>query len=133
LEKKISKLKLNKNITFVGHRSDIREVMSISKIVFSLSKEPEAFGRVSLESLSIRVPVIGYSHGGVEEQLKKLLPKGLIDVGKVDEVKNLTLEWISKPPEIRKNNFFTLEKMLQNTLSIYKKEIKKRDQKSRIL
>ena len=71
--------------------------------------------------------------GGVEEQLKKLLPKGLIDVGKVDEVKNLTSEWISKPPEMRKNNFFTLGKMLQNTLSIYKKEIKKRDQNSRIL
>tara|TARA_B100001142_G_C14168146_1_gene591127 strand:- start:165 stop:896 length:732 start_codon:yes stop_codon:yes gene_type:complete len=125
LEKKISKLKLNKNITFVGHRSDIREVMSISKIVFSLSKEPEAFGRVSLESLSVRIPVIGYSHGGVEEQLKKLLPKGLIDVGKIDDVKNLASEWISKSPKMKKNNFFTLEKMLQNTLNIYKKEIKR--------
>ncbi|MDB2679744.1 glycosyltransferase [Methylophilaceae bacterium] len=133
LKKKINEFKLNKNITFVGHRSDIREVLSISKIVFSLSKKPEAFGRVSLESLSIKVPVIGYSHGGVEEQLKKLLPKGLIDVGKIDEVKNLTSEWISKPPEMRKNNFFTLGKMLQNTLSIYKKEIKKRDQNSRVL
>jgi glycosyltransferase involved in cell wall biosynthesis len=97
--------------------------MSISKIVFSLSKEPEAFGRVSLESLSIGIPVIGYSHGGVEEQLNILLPKGLIDVGEIHDAKKLVSEWIKQPPKIRKNNFFTLEKMLKNTLNVYKKEI----------
>jgi glycosyltransferase involved in cell wall biosynthesis len=35
---------LNQNISFVGNRKDIKEIMSISRIVFSLSKEPEAFG-----------------------------------------------------------------------------------------
>ncbi len=126
LEKKISKLKLNKNITFVGHRSDIREVMSISKIVFSLSIEPEAFGRVSLESLSIGIPVIGYAHGGVKEQLNKLLPKGLIDVGKVDDAKKLSMKWIRSSPDVKQNDFFTLEKMLNNTFNIYKESIEKK-------
>ena len=115
---------LDQNISFVGNRKDIKEIMSISKIVFSLSKEPEAFGRISLESLSLGIPVIAYSHGGVKEQLIKLLPKGLIEVGKINDVVNLALRWITEPPKIKKNNFFTLKKMLQNTLNVYEKAIK---------
>ena len=100
--------------------------MSISRIVFSLSKEPEAFVRISLESLSLGIPVIAYSHGGVKEQLIKLLPKGLIEVGKINDVINLALRWIVEPPKVKKNNFFTLNKMLQNTLNVYEKVIKKK-------
>ena len=117
---------LNQNISFVGNRKDIKEIMSISKIVFSLSKEPEAFGRISLESLSLGIPVIAYSHGGVKEQLIKLLPTGLIEVGKINDVVDLALRWITKPPKIKKNNFFTLKKMLQNTMNVYDKAVKKK-------
>ena len=119
---------LNQNISFVGNRKDIKEIMSISRIVFSLSKEPEAFGRISLESLSLGIPVIAYSHGGVKEQLIKLLPKGLIKVGKINDVVNLALRWITEPPKIKKNNFFTLEKMLKKTLDLYNKMIKEKRQ-----
>jgi len=122
----VTKLNLNQNISFVGNRKDIKEIMSISKIVFSLSKEPEAFGRISLESLSLGIPVIAYSHGGVKEQLIKLLPKGLIKVGNTYDVVNLALRWIAKPPKIKKNNFFTLKKMLQNTLDVYEKTVKEK-------
>jgi glycosyltransferase involved in cell wall biosynthesis len=117
---------LNQNISFVGNRKDIKEIMSISKIVFSLSKEPEAFGRISLESLSLGIPVIAYSHGGVKEQLIKLLPTGLIEVGKINDVVDLALRWIANPPKIKKNNFFTLKKMLQNTMNVYDKAVKKK-------
>ena len=44
LKSQASKLELNKNLTFVGNRSDIREIMSISKIVFSLSKSQKLLG-----------------------------------------------------------------------------------------
>ena len=126
LRAKITKLSLNQNITIVGHRQDIREIMSISKIVFSLSREPEAFGRVSLESLSLGVPVIAYSHGGVQEQLIKMLPKGLVKIGCINDAIRLTDRWISNPPKVKKNNFFTLEEMLKNTLHIYKTTIKEK-------
>lgn len=126
LRAKITKLSLNQNITIVGHRQDIREIMSISKIVFSLSLEPEAFGRVSLESLSLGVPVIAYSHGGVQEQLIKMLPKGLIKVGCINDAIRLTDKWISNSPRVKQNNFFTLEEMLKNTLHIYKTTIKEK-------
>ena len=126
LSTKIKKLGLNQNITIIGHRKDIREIMSISKIVFSLSREPEAFGRVSLESLSLGTPVIAYSHGGVKEQLVKMLPNGLIKVGDINNAIRLAIKWIKKSPNIKRNNFFTLEKMLQNTLNVYKNIIEER-------
>lgn len=126
----VKELGLNQNISFVGNRKDIKEIMSISRIVFSLSKEPEAFGRISLESLSLGIPVIAYSHGGVKEQLIKLLPKGLIEVGIINDVINLALRWIAEPPKIKKNNFFTLDKMLQNTLNVYEKVIKEKGEAS---
>ena len=128
LRSKITKLGLNQNITIVGHRKDIREIMSISKIVFSLSREPEAFGRVSLESLSIGSPVIAYSHGGVKEQLTKILPNGLIKVGSINNAIRLATKWIKEPPKIKQNNFFTLEKMLKKTLDLYNKMIKEKRQ-----
>ena len=126
LKEIVKKLGLEQNISFVGNRKDITEIMSISRIVFSLSKEPEAFGRISLEALSLGIPVIAYSHGGVKEQLIKLLPKGLIKVGNIDDVVNLALRWIGNSPKIKKNNFFTLKKMLQNTLNVYEKAIKEK-------
>jgi len=126
LKEIVKKLGLEQNISFVGNRKDIKEIMSISRIVFSLSKEPEAFGRISLESLSLGIPVIAYSHGGVKEQLIKLLPKGLIKVGNIYDVVNLALRWIAKPPKIKKNNFFTLKKMLQNTLDVYEKAVEEK-------
>ena len=126
LEVKIKLLELDKKITFVGHRKDIKEIMSISRLTFSLSKEPESFGRTSLESLSIGIPVIAYSHGGVKEQMIKLLPKGLVRLGNINHVAKLAIEWINSPPHLTKNNFFTLEKMLRNTLCIYKETIKEK-------
>jgi glycosyltransferase involved in cell wall biosynthesis len=128
LTDKVKSLNLDANITFVGHRKDAKQIMSISRLVFSLTKVPEAFGRISLESLSLGVPVIAYSHGGVKEQLSEILPEGLVSVGNINNVAKLACKWINKSPVIKRNHYFTLEKMLENTLKIYKKmliELKK--------
>jgi hypothetical protein len=42
----------------------------------------------------------------------------------------LALRWIAEPPKIKKNNFFTLNKMLQNTLNVYEKVIKEKGEAS---
>ena len=84
----------------------------------------------SRRTCDLGIPVIAYSHGGVKEQLIKLLPKGLIEVGIINDVINLALRWIAEPPKIKKNNFFTLNKMLQNTLNVYEKVIKEKGEAS---
>lgn len=129
LEKKVKDCDVSDMISFIGHRDDLREIMAISKIVYSLSIEPEAFGRTTLEALSLGIPVIGYSHGGVSEQLSALLPEGNIDIGNIPEATMLTLNWLHKPPHVAKSQVFSLQNMLEKTISVYQELTEqKRDQ-----
>jgi glycosyltransferase involved in cell wall biosynthesis len=119
VKKAIQTAGLQNDITLVGHRSDLREVMSVSDAVVSCSTDPEAFGRVTLEALSIGKPVAGYDHGGVHEQLDALLPKGKIPVGDTEKMTQTLAMWHARPESPNMENPFTLERMLQKTLSIY--------------
>lgn len=119
LQDKVAALGVADDITFTGHRTDLREVMAVSDIVFSLAREPEAFGRTTIEALSLGVPVIGYDHGGVSEQLAKILPEGLVTVGDVAGLADLVQTW-GEPPAVPENTAFTLENMLRQTLEVYR-------------
>ncbi|MDP4611536.1 MAG: glycosyltransferase family 4 protein [Opitutales bacterium] len=110
---------LTSDITLVGHRSDLREVMAISDVIISCSTDPEAFGRVTLEALSIGKPVAGYDHGGVHEQLDALLPEGKISVGDVNVMMNILSLWHREPSLPLNDNHFTLQRMLESTLQVY--------------
>lgn len=119
LESRAQRSGIDKHLTFISHRSDLREIMAISDIVYSLSREPEAFGRVSLEALSLGRPLIGYDHGGVKEQLAAILPLGAVPVGNIDQAARKTLRWLDSPPHVPEQNPFTLESMLTATLDVY--------------
>lgn len=119
LTKQLADAGLTNHITITGHRSDLKQIMAISDIVYSLSTTPEAFGRTTLEALTMGKPVIGYQHGGVAEQLAEMLPEGAVEVGNVAEASLLTLHWLEKPPTVFPNHRFTLEKMLAQTLDVY--------------
>lgn len=107
-------------LSFLGHRGDLREIMAVSAVVYSLSRDPEAFGRVSLEALGLGRPVIGYHHGGVAEQLQAVFPAGLVPPGDVTRAIDLTREilnnWHGKPQSI---STFTLDRMLAATMNVY--------------
>jgi glycosyltransferase involved in cell wall biosynthesis len=120
LKEKVCELEIKDNISFIGHRTDIKEIISVSKIVFSLSKEPEAFGRTTIESIKIGVPVIGYNHGGVGEQLREIFPKGLVVKGDIAKAINLSKKWIKKRPKVPKTDLFDLKTMQENTLRVYR-------------
>ncbi|HYN54727.1 MAG TPA: glycosyltransferase, partial [Methylotenera sp.] len=119
LKNKAKKLGVDDRITFTEHRTDLREIMAISNIVMSLSHQPEAFGRTTIEALSLGIPVIGYAHGGVGEQLSSILPEGCVSPGNIDETSELTLKWLKSVPVVPHSNSFTLQKMLETTLSVY--------------
>lgn len=110
---------LDPHITFLGHRSDLREVMAVSDVVVSCSTDPEAFGRVTLEALSLGRPVAGYDHGGVHEQLTALLPDGLIPVGDIQSMADRLAEWVSEPVLPQTKNPFTLLQMQRSVIEVY--------------
>ena len=126
LKNKAIELGIKNKVSFIGHRNDLREIMSISKIIFSLSSEPEAFGRTTIESLKIGVPVIGFGHGGVGEQLKEIFPQGIIKKNDISSAVVLCKKWIKKAPKVTKTDSFSLETMQRNTLNIYMTALKNR-------
>ena len=110
---------LGKDISFLGQRDDLREVMSVSDVVLSLADIPEAFGRTTLEALSLGRPVVAYAHGGAEEVLKELQPDGLVEPGNSAAAAGKILDFLRDPPLIAPNRSFTLERMLDKTLALY--------------
>jgi glycosyltransferase involved in cell wall biosynthesis len=114
---------LEKDITLVGHRSDLREIMAVSDVIASCSTDPEAFGRVTLEALAIGKPVVGYDHGGVHEQLDVLLPQGKIPVGHTENLANRLSNWYQSSSLPNKQNPFTLANMLNRTNDIYQQTL----------
>ncbi|MEY3894614.1 MAG: hypothetical protein RLZZ214_133, partial [Verrucomicrobiota bacterium] len=112
------------HVSFLGHRTDLREIMAVSEIVYSLSHDPEAFGRVSLEALALGKPVIAYDHGGVAEQLRVIFRLGLVNPGDLDCAIDLTEQILKVHPKPRSAVAFTLERMLNSTLDVYQTLLK---------
>ncbi|HEY0906529.1 MAG TPA: glycosyltransferase [Methylophilus sp.] len=121
LQRQITLAGLSDCITLTGYRKDVKQIMAIAEIVYSLSLAPEAFGRTTLEALSLGVPVIAYDHGGVAEQMAALLPEGAVQVGNIAEAAILTLNWLEERPAVRPNTLFTLADMQQKTLEVYQR------------
>ena len=86
----------------VIHRGDLREIMAVSDAVVSCAAKPETFGRVTLEALSMGIPVAGYDHGGVREQLNALLPVGKVPVGDIATMAQMLTAWQKNPPVPKK-------------------------------
>lgn len=112
-------LGLADDVTFTGQRADLREIMAISDLVLSLSTQPESFGRTALEALSLGVPVCGYNHGGVGEQLQALLPQGAVPLGDRDALARTVAAFLAEPPAVPQDHPFTLDNMLESTLKVY--------------
>jgi len=120
LKQRIAELNLDSDITFTGHRSDLQNVLAISNIVLSLAKQPEAFGRTTIEALSMGIPVIGYDHGGVAEQLAALFPEGKVAIGDTDSITKKISVWQRTMPMVSNEAHpFTLQSLCQKTLTIY--------------
>ncbi|NDC74701.1 glycosyltransferase [bacterium] len=114
---------LTDHVTLTGVRSDLREIMAESAAVLSLSLDPEAFGRTTLEALCLGRPVAGYAHGGVGEQLTTLFPEGVVPAGDRAAMADKLAEWLRPGGGPRcapgLNRDFTLNRMLERTLDVY--------------
>jgi glycosyltransferase involved in cell wall biosynthesis len=111
---------LSGSITQTGFRDDVREIMSVSSIVLSLSLQPEAFGRTVNEALALGVPVAGYAHGGVGEQLAQHFPAGLVPPADVNAMAERLLAWSVTPPSMKDVPVYALRDMLNSTLTLYR-------------
>jgi len=114
-------LGVESDITLLGHRTDVSRIMQVSDLVLSLSRPPEAFGRVSLEAIAMGKPVVAYDHGGVAEQLAAMLPSGRVPVGDQQQLAATVAEMLDHPvtPSPVPDEF-TLAAMCRATLEVYR-------------
>ncbi len=107
-------------LTFTGARTDMRDWLAATSLVFSLcSDPPEAFGRTVPEALRLGVPVIGWNHGGVQETLAVMFPQGAVIPDDPADLLEKTRAFLHHAPKVEPSQAFLLEDSMQKTLQVY--------------
>jgi glycosyltransferase involved in cell wall biosynthesis len=119
LREQVAARGLLEHLTFLGQRADLRDILAHADIAYSLTLEPEAFGRTTIEALSVGTPVIGYAHGGTGEILREVLPQGLVAPGNVTHAVETTCAFLAKPAPVPATHKYTLAAMQQATIDVY--------------
>lgn len=112
--------KITGRITFAGLRTDIRDWMAASDIVFNLcSDPPEAFGRVVPEALRLGVPLLAWNHGGVKEILAGMFPAGAVRPDSFGDLLDKARAFLDHPPTVPESDAFLLSDSMRRTLELY--------------
>jgi len=106
-------------VRFIGARDDLRNVLALSTASVSLTLAPEAFGRTTLESLSLGTPVVGYAHGATAELLAALYPEGACRAGDREAVAGRLAALAAAPRRVPPHTRYRRSDMLAATLAIY--------------
>lgn len=119
LRAKVRGLGIEDRLTFLGHRSDMRELYSISTAVFNLSQKPEPFGRTVIEALAMGKPVVAWAEGGPKEVLSQCYPEGLVVKGDMRALSGSVRTLLAGAAQVSLANEFTQECQASATLACY--------------
>lgn len=119
LHARVRALGLAQDITFLGQRNDLRELLAISSIACSLTSEPEAFGRTTIEALSVGTPVVGYDYGGTAEILRNSYPHGLVPKGDIRAAADRIAALLAAPQPVPREHPYTVQALQRATLAVY--------------
>ena len=120
LRARVAALGLVADVSFLGQRSDLRELLSIASIACSLTTEPEAFGRTTIEALSVGTPVVGYDYGGTGEILRGLYPQGLVNKGDIPGAAARIAALLAAPQPVPREHPYSVEALQHATLAVYR-------------
>ncbi len=119
LRARVRALGLDEDISFLGQRSDLRELQAVSSIACSLTTEPEAFGRTTIEALSVGTPVVGYDYGGTAEILRNSYPHGLVPKGDIRAAADRIAALLAAPQPVPREHPYTVQALQRATLAVY--------------
>ena len=120
LEGLVERYGVSETLTFTGTRTDVRDWMAASCLVFNLcSDPPEAFGRTVPEALSLGVPVIAWDHGGVREILQEMYPEGAVEADNQVGLLQKTREFLHHAQAVKPSDAFSLKTSMTRTMELY--------------
>ena len=128
LQKLVQELSLENKVIFTGFRKDVLNII-VNSDICAISSDREGFAYIMIEALLLNIPVVSTDVG----DMKKILPNTFV-VPLNDEKKLAdTLFFMqenyqdvleSYEPVFRfASDNFTLDKMVDNTLKVYKKVV----------
>jgi lipopolysaccharide heptosyltransferase II len=128
LERLAASLGIARNVSFMGRRPDIPDVLSGVDILVAPSVEPESFGRVVLEAQAAAVPVVATQTGGFVEIIDHQQTGLLVPPKDVDALARAILRLLKDPglgkvlaekAKIKLKKCFTVEQMAESTVKVY--------------
>lgn len=121
-------LDISENIIFTGFQKNVVDFMNLMDIVIHSSIEPEPFGIVNLEAMSVKKPVISTKIGAPAEIYQNGISGILVEAGNPKELADACLDLLENPEKARKmglaayerlRNEFMLEKNIKQTEKVY--------------
>lgn len=89
LRKQVDNLGLKNRVKFLGFRSDVVPLMTACNLVAHTSTSPEPFGRVIIEAMLCKTPVVASAAGGVVELVNPGKTGWLFTPGNAEELANV--------------------------------------------
>ena len=124
LLKYVNNEKLRDDILFLGYRKDVPELLNITDILVIPSIAQEAFPRVALESMAMRVPVICTDFGGLPEAVLDGETGIIVPPGDVDSLSK-AIKYLIDNPEIRKKMGEAGRRRVEEMFSIVETNVRK--------
>jgi glycosyltransferase involved in cell wall biosynthesis len=95
-------LGIERQVIFTGFRSDVADLLPLLDVVVHTSIQPEPFGRVIVEAMSMKRPVVASAAGGPLEIIEDGRTGFLVPPGDDATLANRILELLDKPELARR-------------------------------
>lgn len=134
LQQMVKDLELFDNVFFTGYRSDISKIMADSDVIVHSSSQPEPFGRVIVEAMLTKRPVIATAAGGVLDIIEDQVTGILVPPKNVEAMTEMILRLIYNHEEaeiMAKKAFtsakerFSVEKNIISITQVYRQLLTK--------
>jgi glycosyltransferase involved in cell wall biosynthesis len=130
----VERYRLRKKVTFIENCKEMPLAYKLSNLVLSCSIEPEAFGRVAIETQAMSKPIVASDIGGSRETVlngktgllyKYNNPRELAKtINKVMEMDKNSLDLMGEQGRKNVEKKFNVDQMCQTTFTEYKKLLK---------
>lgn len=97
LKQEIERLQISKYVTLTGFIQEPREILQSLSVLVHASLKPEPFGRVIIEAMASRVPVVAAADGGIMEIIENEKSGLLYTSGNIHELSQKVIRLIKEP------------------------------------
>lgn len=101
LEERIASARLQRQVLITGYRANVADYVAALELLIHASILPEPFGRVLLEGMALRKPLVASRGGAVPEIVDDGVTGLLFEPGDPQALANMILRLLASPTELR--------------------------------